>query len=174
MNGYIYKLRNISTNEVYIGQTIKDPKVRLSEHISQSLKINSESYNTLLHKAIRKYGKELFEFVVILDISEKDKVDLISELNRWESYYIGKFDSYENGYNSTIGGSYISKNTRDNSVPIIQLTMFGEFIREWRSASEASNILKIGRTNIAKCCANRCKSSGGYRWVYKSHYKNVQ
>ena len=170
MKGYIYKLRNTSTNEVYIGQTIKNPKTRLSEHITNSFKTTSESYNSNLHKAIRKYGKELFDFLVILEIDKEDKLELISELNRWESYYIGKFDSYENGYNSTIGGTYISKNTR--AVPIIQLTMEEEFIKEWRT--EAANVLGIGRSNISKCCANKCNSSRGYKWVYKSHYKNVQ
>ena len=34
-----------------------------------------------------------------------------------------------------------------------------EFIKEWRT--EAANVLGIGRSNISKCCANKCNSSRG-------------
>ena len=52
----IYKITNIKTNKIYIGQTNKSPEDRLNEHI-----MNAENGKIFhLSKAIRKYGKENF------------------------------------------------------------------------------------------------------------------
>lgn len=45
-----------------------------------------------------------------------------------------------------------------------QLTMGGEFIKEWNSISDAKKELKIG--HISECCLHKIKSSGGYKWEY--------
>ena len=50
-----------------------------------------------LYKAIAKYGKDNF-YIELLEETTLDK------LNEREIYYIEKFDSYKNGYNSTNGG----------------------------------------------------------------------
>ena len=50
-----------------------------------------------IHKAIAKYGKENFT----LEVKEETEGDL---LNEREMYWIQYYDSYKNGYNSTIGG----------------------------------------------------------------------
>lgn len=50
--------------------------------------------------------------------------------------------------------------------PLIQMTLSGEFVREWdsvRSASEAFNNLK----HIDGVCRGERKSAGGYKWIYK-------
>ena len=47
--------------------------------------------------AIRKYGKENFSVEVVCNCSEL-------ELDRKEQEYIAYYDSYNNGYNLTLGG----------------------------------------------------------------------
>ena len=51
-----------------------------------------------IHKAIHKYGIENFEFSIV---EECDK----SLLDDRECYWIRFYDSYNNGYNATIGGN---------------------------------------------------------------------
>jgi group I intron endonuclease len=58
------------------------------------------------------------------------------------------------------------------SIPVIQLSLTGEYIREFSSGKEASKILGIDEGTINDCCLRKphCKSGGGYIWVYKKDY----
>ncbi len=87
----IYKITNKINGKVYIGQSIHIEK-RWKEHIFDNRK------NSLIHLAIIKYGKENFSFEVIEECNQK-------ELNQKEQYWIKKYNSFENGYNLTRGGS---------------------------------------------------------------------
>lgn len=61
--GYIYKITNKETNEVYIGQTYKTIQNRWLEHVSQSKEAfdgRRQSF-PLFHRMIIKYGEEAFD-----------------------------------------------------------------------------------------------------------------
>ena len=64
-----------------------------------------------------------------------------------------------------IGGKSPSK-IEKQSIPIIQLTKSGEFIKEWPSAREADRQLGIHQQHICQCCKGRYKSAGGFVWRY--------
>lgn len=93
--GYIYKIQNKTNNKIYIGKTVNTIHERWLEHIDEA----KRGDNSLLHKAIRKYGKDNFH----IDQVEECSVD---ELNKKEQYYITLFHSFmnEGGYNMTYGG----------------------------------------------------------------------
>lgn len=96
MKCYIYFIINQVNGLRYVGQTTNFNR-RKNEHIR-----NLEEHkhvNSKLQAAWNKYGKENFIF-------EKITYDNITkeELNNQEIYYIEKFDTYNNGYNLTIGG----------------------------------------------------------------------
>lgn len=81
----IYKIENLINGKIYIGQSIHIEK-RWLEHC----RANSQS---LIAKAIQKYGKENFSFQII----EECERDL---LNAKESEYISFYNSLvPNGYN---------------------------------------------------------------------------
>lgn len=52
------------------------------------------------------------------------------------------------------------------SIPIIQLTLDGEFIKTWESATKASKELNIDRNNIYKIATNKIKKPRKYKWRY--------
>lgn len=69
-----------------------------------------------------------------------------------------------------------------NPIPILQFTKEGDFIKEWRAASEVQKSLKLSATEIHRCCAMKIrtrmgangnllyvntKSVGGFVWKYK-------
>ena len=54
------------------------------------------------------------------------------------------------------------------SIPILQFTKDGKFIKEWPSTREAERQLGIRRSSICQCCKGRCKQAGGFVWKYKS------
>lgn len=92
--GFIYKITNKINGKVYIGQTITPIKNRMYKHYSQAR--NGKNI-TGIDAAIKKYGKENFEVEQILECPNED-------LDLQEKFYISKYNSFENGYNLTIGG----------------------------------------------------------------------
>lgn len=93
--GYIYKITNQINNKVYIGQTVKSLQKRFTQHKNNS---NKEYFSQIvLYKAFNKYGIENFFFEEIEQVPN----ELLDER---EKYWIEYYDSYFNGYNSTLGG----------------------------------------------------------------------
>ena len=99
MIGTIYKLTSPS-GKSYVGQTtnLKDRKRCF---------YNPNKYYSghKLDNAIKKYGIENFKYEIVIQIVESDKFKLRKKLDELEIYYIEKYDSYNNGYNMTLGGS---------------------------------------------------------------------
>lgn len=95
---YIYMIKNIINNKVYIGQTKRHYKKRFSDHINH-LKKNKHG-NCHLQAAWNKYGQDAFEFIIV------DKVVFQTGLNNLETFWISfyKANDSEYGYNLTTGG----------------------------------------------------------------------
>lgn len=89
----IYKCLNNITGKVYIGFDSKWPN-RVSVHKSSYKKQDSKFY-----RAIKKYGWENFEWSVLYQSKEKEYT-----LNVMENFFIKEYNSFEDGYNSTLGG----------------------------------------------------------------------
>lgn len=100
MMGYIYKVTNIINNKIYIGQTIKSVTTRWKEHCQRSLK-NSKCH---FHLAIKKYGIKNFLVEELIKVNATTTSELKFKLDLLERSYIHFYNSYNSGYNSTIGG----------------------------------------------------------------------
>lgn len=96
MYGIIYKIENIINEKCYIGQTIQNLDKRKSQHICNA----NKGYNFTICNAIRKYGKENFNWTIIKECNNR------KELDEKEKYYIEFFNSYKQGYNMTLGGDF--------------------------------------------------------------------
>ena len=89
--GQIYKITNILNGQIYIGQTKYKAIDRYNAHMNTYK-------NTKFYNSIHKYGPENFVLEILEDnVANEDLDDL-------EIKYIAKYDSYNNGYNETIGG----------------------------------------------------------------------
>lgn len=91
----IYKIDILGL--VYIGQT-NNFKARMNEHKENAFNQYSNSYNTKLSQAIRKYG------IVCMKISILHKKIKDQDRDKLEILEIAKYDSFENGLNGTTGG----------------------------------------------------------------------
>lgn len=138
---YIYKITNKINNKIYIGKTTILPEIRWKQHISASNgNKNRIDYNYLLHKAIRKYGKDNF----ILEILEE--VEDESLLSKKEIYYINYYNSCilkenSNGYNMTFGGEGYN---------IIDKQKLIELWKQGKGSQEISKILNHNIDQIKK------------------------
>lgn len=92
--GCIYKITNTVNNKLYVGYTTGLFSKRMNQH-----KNDDYHYDTLLGRAINKYGWDVFKCEIIHEESDKEK---LLELER---YYIKLLNSKTpNGYNLTDGG----------------------------------------------------------------------
>ena len=94
--GLIYIIKNSINNKVYIGQTTLSMEDRWKTHLKPSVSKQRSSYK--IYNAMNKYGKENFYCELL-----EENIP-VKELNDREIYYIEKYNSFENGYNSTKGG----------------------------------------------------------------------
>ena len=89
----IYRYVNTINNKCYVGQT-SNPKKRREQHKSAAL---TELKKSAFYDAVREFGLEKFRYEV-LEIVDIDK------RNDREKYWIQYYDSYNKGYNQTVGG----------------------------------------------------------------------
>lgn len=101
----IYCFTNLINNKKYVGQTINSNDNRYNNHKSSYQNENSNEYNSMLHRAFRKYGFENFSYEILVD-----NIEDIELLNKLEIYYIKKLNSLiPNGYNVEEGGRNCKK-----------------------------------------------------------------
>lgn len=177
---------------IYIGITKQDVLYRWYKHCSEAKK----GSNTYLHNAIRKYGRNNFIVEIIETIPVETDYDQLKEREiYWISYF--NLNDRSIGYNLTIGGdgcfgrelSDVTKNkirdahigkkhdsstiekfrNRDgvNKV-IIQCSLEGNPICEFRSCAEAARQLNFNRCVISSVARHIRKRAYGFVWVYKS------
>lgn len=91
MEKYIYKITNNINGLCYIGQA-KNYKARFAEHKAM---MYGAQPNKKLYQAFKEFGIDNFSFEVI---------DYGSNYNELEKKWIKYYDSYNNGYNQTLGG----------------------------------------------------------------------
>nr|DAT54007.1 MAG TPA: intron associated endonuclease [Caudoviricetes sp.] len=101
VTGYIYKITCKKNNKVYIGQTIQPLEQRLYHHFDDAI---NKGYDYAFANAIRKHGTENFTIEEIERYECKNKKELKTILDVAEKKYIKQYNSYLEGYNSTLGG----------------------------------------------------------------------
>lgn len=162
----IYKYENLINGKIYIGKA-KDIGQRKREHRYEA---DNERDNSIFHKALKKYGEDNFSFEIIEECEEE-------ELDEKEIYWIEQYHSYikdplcKGGYNLTTGGDggqsvFFEK-------PVLQYTLQGEFVKEYKSASEAARLLNLFKSNITAACRGESSQCGGYQWKYKDSDKKI-
>ena len=146
----IYMIRNKINDKKYIGQAVDIDK-RWREHISE-LNGNKHS-NQYLQNSWNKYGADNFEFTIICLCEEE-------ELDEFEIDMIAHFDTYNNGYNLTLGGD----GTRgyrytEDQLAYRQSDDYRKIIREAMNRPEVRAKMSEARKEYLKDPENRKKTS---------------
>ena len=169
---FIYVHINKINKKAYVGITVQTKaKYRWGkngEHYKQQPKF----YN-----AIKKYGWDTFDHIILE--SNIDGKDVAAK----EQFYITKFDSYNNGYNSTPGGEheqYYQIGCRevyqcsllDNTI-INKFYSIADAARWVETNTNAKCSHKRAQQSISEICRNKYnnrKSYLGYVWCFKENY----
>jgi len=101
----IYKATNLINNKSYIGCTKKTLEERKDGHFYQQNRLNSKFY-----KALREYGFDVFDWAIL------EETDSVNKMLNLEMYYIKKYNTFYDGYNSTHGGDDVSQTKTKNAI----------------------------------------------------------
>lgn len=94
----VYKATNQVNSKMYIGYTVRTLQKRKTQHLHDA---KHHRYKSVFHRAIRKYGDDVFEWIVLHAVDNEDVVKQleIDEILKHKSLIT------ENGYNMTQGGT---------------------------------------------------------------------
>lgn len=156
---YIYKATNKINGKSYIGQTIDFER---RKHIHIHRRDSHCDPNSIFHMALDKYGEENFEWTILMTVPGKKFA------NSAERAMIRKYNTYKpNGYNLTKGGD---GGSMWNAIPVVCLTLDGEFVKRYDSASSASED-GFYYGCVLHSCRDATATTKGYIFMFESEYK---
>jgi group I intron endonuclease len=166
---FIYALIDPRDGQIrYIGKT-NNTKQRLQNHCNPARYQKTHKFNWI--KLLRSKGLKP-QIKVIEEIP-------VSQWKKREKYWIYYFKKQGCKLVNTCGGgeglTFANKTSfkkGDNAIPVIQLTLKGEFIKEWGSVRQFE--VHIGRrTCINHVLKGRGRSAVGFLWMKaKDYYSN--
>lgn len=152
-------------------------------------KVTSDETKLKLSLAIKEWSKTR----VISDNQRKKASDKFKELNKDPKFQEKRIESLRSStklkeYNdSRIGIPSGYKHTEEmkkklselrmgkklkfeqysmKCKPLVQLTLDGQFVKEWQSAKQVQRETRYLQCNISNCCNGKYKQAYGYKWEY--------
>lgn len=181
---YIYVITNLINQKQYVGKTTKSIEQRWKTHIADSKRSNIK--NRPLYKAFAKYGVDNF-------IIQKLEYCSAEKASDREQYWINKLDTYENGYNATLGG---------DSKHYYNYSEIGKKYLELKSLKATSAFFQCDIDTVRTACLNQnikiiptseqnkkkvamydlknnfiCNFNSlieAYQWLYQNHFTLVK
>lgn len=137
----IYKIVNLVNKKVYVGQSRSIEK-RWAAHKRAAYLVDAPSYEYPIYRAIRKYGIENFSFEII-------ELCPVADLNEKEKFWISHYNSFFEGYNSTVGGGSFST-PKQNTIGIFEdlkntSKTHSDIAFKWRVSVEMVQGINTGR-----------------------------
>ena len=160
----VYMHRNKTNGKVYVGKTKCNPRIRWA---------NGKNYKEcpIFRNAIKKYGWDGFEHIILLDGLTNEQARAYEELliatyrstDRKYGYNVVNGSPAENGL---LGGLKVKEL---KSKPVCQYDIFGNFIAEYSGVNEAAKQFFGKRRGqaIGQVCNGKLATCGGYIWRFK-------
>lgn len=155
--GWIYKITNTINDKVYVGQTRYSIAHRFSQH-------KCAAPDSQLHQDMQLLGADNF----IIDILEECSND---QLNNREMYWINYYDSFNTGYNMTLGGGghYL------NSPKVYCYTLKGNLYKIYTNSYEACEDHDIELSTLRACLTDPARTScAGFQWAYEEDLSRIK
>lgn len=143
-------------------------------------KCNKESKKLMSLSHIGKSSKNKIK-IIQLDLNNNQiKIwDSMTDIENILGINHSKVSEVCNGKRPQTGGfkwKYLDKDYSMNNgtQKLIQMDMEGNFIKEWKSAKDASKSLDINYHGIRNVCSGKKETSGAFKWKFITEIKNEQ
>ena len=177
----VYCATNKVNGKKYIGITAHSLKRRIDGHLSRARSVDG----TKFHHAIKKYGPENFQWVILCEGISFEEAK-IKEQEYIKSYNSCFLISDGHGYNTTLGGDGTlgvplsqkgienrrtflsdrekSAHVRKAQLEALSIPVINHLGQVFSSAAEAARVLGVFNTGIRKCVSGEAGQSKGYGW----------
>ncbi|MGJ7024974.1 NUMOD4 domain-containing protein [Petrimonas sulfuriphila] len=124
------------------------------------------------HKETDKYVHRLVAESFLINPNEYPQVNHIDEnkqnnmVENLEWCSVSYNIKYANGMNKRLT-TRIKNGAKTAERPVLQFSLNGDFIKEFKSAYQANRELNIHEPNIRESIKRKNGTCGGFRWVYK-------
>ncbi len=159
-------VKNTKTNRVL--KAVKSKLGYLRVHLSKNGETKMFSVHRLVAEAFIPNPSNLPQ------VNHKDENKANNYAGTPENDYMdGNLEWCDSKYNINYGNrnNKVSEKLKKckPSKPVLQYSIYGEFIREWVSAHEIQRQLGYNRVGVMQCCLDntRLKTYKGYIWKYK-------
>lgn len=125
-------------------------------YLSVTLTINNKPKQYLVHRLVALAFIQNTNNYKEINHKNEDKTDNRVENLEWCDR------SYNNNY-----GNRLTKFANSISKSVIQYTLDGVFVREWKSIAEIGREKGYDTSYISKCCRGIYKTSHNFIWKYK-------
>jgi hypothetical protein len=118
-----------------------------------------------LRKEICQYDKKgnlIKEFNSISDAAQQLSIS-VGNISRCCNYKIKSVKNYIWRFK---GDKFSLDDVRSDAKKVIQCSLTGAYINEFKSISEATKNTKIYSSGIYFCCTNKYKHAGGFKWKF--------
>lgn len=165
----IYKISNILDDRKYIGSA-KSIHRRWTEH--KSTLIGNYHDNAKIQNWVNKYSINYLIFEVMETCVEE-------ELLVREQHYLDTIIDWKRDWNiCKVAGNTLgvkcSERVKDLfSIPVAQYDLDGNFIKKWRSATEAGKETSAYMGGINDCCRGKILRCSNWQWKYYINDGNI-
>lgn len=149
--GVIYRYKSPS-GKYYIGQTIDETQRKCVFH-----NLNHSYGGKKIDNARKKYGPENFEYTVLMKVTGSSYSEIRSYLDTLEVGFIKMYDSYNKGYNSTIGGD-ISPN-KGKKMSEEQKRKISETLKGRPSPNKGNKMSEDARRKMREAAKHICEET---------------
>jgi group I intron endonuclease len=166
----IYKISNILDDRKYIGSA-KSIHRRWTEH--KSTLIGNYHDNQKIQNWVNKYSINYLIFEIMETCVEE-------ELLVREQHYLDTIIDWKRDWNickvagNTLGVKCSEKVKDLLSIPVAQYDLKGNFMKKWRSASEAGRETKASFSGINDCCRGKALRCIDWQWKYYINDDNIE
>lgn len=151
-----------------IGHVLKD-RSQFRKGRMLKKRIHRFGYECIVLKKKQYYIHRLVAIAFITNPKKLPQVDHIDG-NRSNSYASNlRWCTSKENCNYQISRIRRRRRADKDSIPVIQYSMDGEFIKEWKSISFAEHSLGLTKGNVCKCCKGKVKQAYGFIWKYKNN-----
>ena len=141
--------------KVHLRKNRKQKKCYVHRLVAETFLPNPENKPCVNHKIEGKKGKKINMVI----FNEDGTVDEEKSTIEWVT------PKENNDY-----GTRNERAAKAMSKPVLQLSLTGDFIREWPSTRECERN-GFDKGAISKCCNGKQKSHKGFKWMYAEDYK---
>ena len=164
IEGYegLYQVSNVGRVKSLRNNIILKNSIKRNGYESVKLSANNISKEYYIHRLVANAFISNPNNYLEINHKDEDKANNCADNLEWCTR------EYNVNYGTGTRRSQLSNTNGKCSKPVLQYTLEGIFIKEWKSTMDVQRNLGFDHANISRCCRGKYAYAYGYIWKYKN------